>query len=79
MDIPIATGLGVARNLVIIHSARAVLAVNGSFGTLSELAFALQLNKPVVGLETWNVSEKIITASSAQEAVEKITILVRPV
>jgi len=79
VDIPIATGLGVARNLVIIHSARAVLAVNGSFGTLSELAFALQLNKPVVGLETWNVSEKIITASSAQEAVEKITILVRPV
>ena len=73
VDIAIATGLGAGRNLIIIHSARAVLAINGSYGTLSELAFALQLNKPVVGLGTWNISEKIITASSPQQAVELIS------
>jgi uncharacterized protein (TIGR00725 family) len=72
IDIPIATGLGAGRNLIIIHSAQAVLAVAGSYGTLSELAFALQLNKPVVGLATWDISEKILTASSPQQAVEKI-------
>jgi uncharacterized protein (TIGR00725 family) len=72
VDTPIATGLGVARNLIIIHSARAVLAIDGSFGTLSELAFALQLNKPVVGLETWDISEKIYNAVTPQQAIEKI-------
>ena len=76
VDIPIATGLGAGRNLIIIHSAQAVLAVDGSFGTLSELAFALQLNKPVVGLNTWNVSEKIVSVSSPQEAVEQLTRLI---
>ena len=76
VDIAIATGLGAGRNLLIIHSAEAVLAINGSYGTLSELAFALQLNKPVVGLGTWNISEKIITATSAQQAVEQISRLV---
>lgn len=76
IDIPIATGLGAARNLIIIHSSKAVLAVNGSYGTLSELAFALQLNKPVVGLETWDVSDKIIAVTSCKEAVEKIAGLI---
>jgi uncharacterized protein (TIGR00725 family) len=76
IDIPIATGLGAGRNLIIIHSAQAVLAVNGSYGTLSELAFALQLNKPVVGLATWDISEKIFSASSPHEAVEQITRLI---
>jgi uncharacterized protein (TIGR00725 family) len=73
VDIAIATGLGPGRNLIIIHSAKAVLAINGSYGTLSELAFALQLNKPVVGIDTWDISEKIITATSPQQAVELIS------
>jgi uncharacterized protein (TIGR00725 family) len=76
VDIAIATGLGSGRNLIIIHSAQAVLAIAGSYGTLSELAFALQLNKPVVGLGTWDISENIIQASSPREAVEQIDKLV---
>ncbi len=76
VDIAIATGLGPGRNLIIIHSAKAVLAINGRYGTLSELAFALQLNKPVVGLGTWNISEKIIAATSPQQAVELISKLI---
>ncbi|MEJ2056094.1 MAG: TIGR00725 family protein, partial [Calditrichaceae bacterium] len=47
-------------------------AVNGKYGTLSEIAFALQLNKPVAGLNTWDISEKIIKVNSAREAVKTI-------
>ena len=72
VDIPIATGMGIARNIIIIRSAQAVLAVNGSYGTLSELAFALQLQKRIVGLETWDISDRILTAASPQDAVQKI-------
>ena len=49
VDFPIATGMGIGRNIVIIRSAEAVIAIDGKYGTLSELAFALQLNKPVIG------------------------------
>jgi len=72
VDVPIATGMGIGRNIVIVRTAQVVVAVDGSFGTLAELAFALQLNKPVVGLETWDVSEKIVKTSTPVEAVNEI-------
>lgn len=50
-DVVIATGIGRARNLVLIHSADAVVAVGGGAGTLSELALAWQHGKPVIGLD----------------------------
>lgn len=77
VDIPIVTGMGVARNVVIVKTAQAIIAVDGEYGTLSEIAHALSLNIPVVGLDTWALSQKgqpnhaIIAASTAQEAVEK--------
>lgn len=51
--IPIVTGMGRARNLAIALTADAVIAVDGGYGTLSEIAFALQHGKPVAGLGTW--------------------------
>lgn len=72
VDIAIATGMGVSRNLIIIRSACAVLAISGGFGTLSELAFALQLDKPVIGLGTWEVSDQIKMASDPQDAMDKL-------
>jgi uncharacterized protein (TIGR00725 family) len=72
IDIAIATGMGVSRNLIIIRSASAVIAISGGFGTLSELAFALQLEKPVIGLHSWEVSENVIIASDPQDALEKL-------
>jgi uncharacterized protein (TIGR00725 family) len=72
VDIAIATGMGVARNIIIVRSALGVIAINGKYGTLSELAYALQLNKPIVGLETWNVSRQIINAINPEDAVTKI-------
>jgi uncharacterized protein (TIGR00725 family) len=55
VSIPIVTGLGRARNLVITLTAYAVIAVDGGYGTLSEIAFALQHGKPVAGLGTWRL------------------------
>jgi uncharacterized protein (TIGR00725 family) len=52
---PIPTGLGHARNLVVVRSAHAVIAVGGKYGTLSEIAFAKIEGTPVIGLETWEL------------------------
>ncbi len=68
-DFPIVTGLGEGRNLLVVRNSDVLIAFPGEFGTLSEIAFALKLGKPVVGLSTWNVSGEIIKAGNAQEAV----------
>ena len=57
IDIPIVTGMSFARNVIIVRSSMAVIAVKGASGTLSEIAYALQLDVPVVGLKTWRLSE----------------------
>ncbi|NOX90548.1 MAG: TIGR00725 family protein [Calditrichaeota bacterium] len=72
IDIAIPTGMGIARNLIIVRSAEGIIAIDGGFGTLSELAFALQLGKPVVGLNTWDVSEKIIQVKTPEEAINEL-------
>lgn len=56
VDIPIVTGIGYARNILVVRSAHAVIAIDGAFGTLSEIAHALSLDIPVVGLGTWEFS-----------------------
>ncbi|HEY3131719.1 MAG TPA: TIGR00725 family protein [Acidobacteriota bacterium] len=83
IDIPIVTGLGEARNLVLIRSSHAVVAVGGGYGTLSELGFALRLEVPVVGLKTWKFESPpgphadLHYARSADEAVQKALQLAR--
>jgi uncharacterized protein (TIGR00725 family) len=69
VDIPIATGLGHGRNLIIINTAHALIAVSGRYGTLSEIAFAIQSGKPVFGLGTWDI-EGVIKCSIPDEAVK---------
>ncbi len=77
VQIPIVTTLGYARNVIVAKSAQAVIAIDGEYGTLSEIAYALQDGIPVVGLNTWSLSLKgktdgsIIPAQDALEAVEK--------
>ena len=77
MDVPIATGLGVGRNVIISRAADAVIAVGGAYGTLSEIAFALQMGKPVVGIRTWDV-KGVVSARDAEEAVKKIYEILNP-
>jgi len=77
VQIPIVTGIGYARNIIVVKSAQAVIAIDGSYGTLSEIAHALQNNIPVIGLNTWVLSNKgqqddsIIRADNPTEAVDK--------
>jgi uncharacterized protein (TIGR00725 family) len=77
IDIPLATGLGLARNAIIMSAAHAVIAIGGSYGTLSEIAYSLQYNKPIVGINTWSV-DGVIKAQNAQEAVNKLFTLISP-
>ena len=55
IDIALPTGLSAIRNAVLVRSCDAVIAICGGYGTLSEIAFALRLKVPVVGLQTWSV------------------------
>ena len=77
VDIPIVTGIGYARNSIVAKSGEAVIAIGGSYGTLSEIAYALQCGIPVIGLNTWSLcrngqaEEHIVVARSPAEAVEK--------
>lgn len=65
----IATNMGHARNMIIAHSADALIAVDGSYGTISEAAIALKLGKPVIGLNVgWDLPG-LTRASGSQEAV----------
>ena len=57
LTVAISTGMGETRNAVIVRTVDAVIAISGEFGTLSEVAFALKLGKPVVGLGTWELSK----------------------
>lgn len=71
VKIPVATGMGIGRNIVIIRTAAAVIAVDGKYGTLSEIAYALQMNKPVFGLNSWNEVPGVTAVNTPGEAVER--------
>ncbi len=57
VDIPICTGMSQARNVIIATTGDAIIAIGGKYGTLSEISHALSINKPVIGLNTWNLSQ----------------------
>ena len=77
VDISICTGMGYARNIIVVLTGRAVIAVDGAYGTLSEIGHALGSDVPVVGLETWSFSRngepdsRMIMAHDPVGAVEK--------
>jgi len=77
VEFPVFTGIGYARNSAVVLSGDAVIAIDGAYGTLSEIAFALIHGVPLVGLDTWDFSyhghdaNKIVRAANPQEAVEK--------
>lgn len=77
VDIPIATGLGEARNLLVVLNSDVVIAIDGAYGTLSEIAFALLHKKPVIALKSWELirdgerDKNIIYVSTPEEAVER--------
>jgi uncharacterized protein (TIGR00725 family) len=76
LTVAIPTGMGEMRNALIVRAADALIAIAGEFGTLSEMALALKIGVPVVGLGTWELHKAgnkvaaFLEASSAQDAVE---------
>lgn len=80
VDIPIVTTMGYSRNIIVVHTGVACIAVGGAFGTLCEIAYALDARIPVVGLNTWSftatgegtpIHDRIISAADPVDAVEK--------
>ena len=70
VDVAIATGLGEARNALVVRAADVLIAVGGSWGTLSEIALALKTGRRVVGLGTWELGRAgVEPAADAAEAV----------
>jgi uncharacterized protein (TIGR00725 family) len=70
IEIAIATGMGEARNAIVVASADAVIALEGEGGTLSEIGLALKLGRPVVGLCAWQQLQMISHAADPTEAVD---------
>ena len=83
VTIPIVTGMGHARNAIVAKSGQAMIAIGGKYGTLSEIAYALQSDIPVIGLGTWSlvmdgeIDQAVVRAASAVDAVEKAISSVR--
>lgn len=69
VTVPIPTGLGEARNAVIVHTADVLIAIGGGHGTLSEIAFALRVGKPVFGIDTWDVDPGVTACTSVEDAL----------
>jgi len=83
VEVAVPTGLGEARNALVVRAADAVVAVGGAYGTLSEIALALKGGTPVVGLGTWELARGgepdtgIVQAASAEEAARTALDLAR--
>jgi hypothetical protein len=77
IDVAIATGMGHARNVILVQSADAVIAVSGGYGTLSEIAIALKAGIPCIGLETWDLGRGIVLQKNPAQAVQKALELIR--
>ena len=76
VQIPIVTGMGIGRNVMLVKTADVVIAIGGGFGTLSEIGHALNLGKTVVGLGTWKLERAhdkpipgLMEADNPKEAV----------
>jgi uncharacterized protein (TIGR00725 family) len=84
VGVAIATGLGIARNVIIVRASDVLIAISGSYGTLNEIAAALNLGKPVVALQTWNLPAAghvdralFFPTSAPEEAVHKALALAK--
>ena len=84
VDVALPTGLGEARNALVVRAADALVAVSGEFGTLSEIAFALRVGTPVVGVRTWELArdgrpvDAIVRVDDPDQAAARALELARP-
>ncbi len=77
IDVPVATAMSTSRNLIIVRTADALIAINGSYGTLSEMAHAFDQGKPVFALHTWPMDKAgvepglFVPVATPREAVDR--------
>lgn len=71
VDVVIVTGLGHARNALVARSSHALIALPGEHGTLSEIALALKMGIPVIGLQAWSEIKGVVVTESPQQAVRE--------
>ena len=76
-DLIIPTGLGHARNVLVVYASDALVAVDGETGTLSEIAIALKVGKPIVGIKTWELEGRVPLAQGGHEALAMIMDMLR--
>lgn len=69
VDIVIASGMAHGRNVILVHSADAIIGLPGAYGTLSEIALALTMGKPVVSLNSWRPDDTVLQATDSKTAV----------
>jgi len=69
MELILPTGLGDIRNLLVVRASKALIAIGGKYGTLSEIALGMKADKPVIGLHTWDIIDKF-SAAAPEEAVK---------
>jgi hypothetical protein len=78
VSVPIVTNIGEARNAIVVLSSQGIIAIDGGYGTLSEIALALKARIPIVGLRTWSLAmegtadSSILRATTALQAVEML-------
>lgn len=76
-DLVIPTDLGHARNVLVVHASDALIAIDGGAGTLSEIAIALKVRKPIVGIKTWELEGRVPLAKRGGEAVAMLMEMLR--
>ena len=72
IHVPIPTGLGEGRNILVVRASDVLVAIAGGYGTLSEIALALKINKPVIGIETWKDISGVEYVSGHNEAIQMV-------
>jgi len=71
LDIKLPTGLGYARNVLVVRASDVIIAIDGKYGTLSEIAFAFNDTKPIIGIKTWDI-KGIIKVKTSKEAIARV-------
>ena len=71
LSIPIATGMDIGRNAILAYNCDAAVAISGQYGTMSEIAYALQLNKPVIGYKTLEI-DSVVHARTTDEVLSAL-------
>lgn len=71
LDVALPTGLGYARNILVVRAADVIVAIDGKYGTLSEIAFALNEGKLVFGIDTWDI-KGIVNVKNPERAITHI-------